>query len=173
MYRFVAREFKPLERHTNASSYGKSGCDKRGTDGGDTNRKKLVKLYVSIGFTRLYVTVSGMFALEKSEGFKILADAFAEHYKEEGWLPEFMNEILAEELAKKLAGKDAVLAKKLAEKNAVLAEKDAKIQDMQNTLIEQAKEMLKDGFPVDAVIKYNKLPRETIESLADLSESNS
>ena len=102
--------------------------------------------------------VSGMFALEKSEGFKILADAFAEHYKEKGWLPEFMNEILAEELA---------------EKDAVLAEKDAKIQDMQNTLIEQAKEMLKDGFPVDLVIKYNKLPRETIESLADMSESDS
>jgi len=35
--------------------------------------------------------------------------------------------------------------------------------------MEQAREMIKDGLPLDVVIKYSKLPKEKIELLANPS----
>jgi methyl-accepting chemotaxis protein len=46
MYRFVGRELKPLERHTNESSSGEIGCDELGKE------RKLSRFYKSLTTVR-------------------------------------------------------------------------------------------------------------------------
>ena len=84
--------------------------------------------------------VISVLAIDKSESYRILAKAFENIYKEKGLLPEYLQ--------------------------IILNDKDA---EMQNILIEQAKEMIKDGLPLDVVIKYSRLPKEKVESLAKIS----
>ena len=103
----------------------------------------------------IMMEVVDMLAIDKSESYKILAEAFEYHYKEKGWLPEYVQVILKD---------------KDAEMQNILIDKDA---EMQNFLIEQAKEMISNGLPLDEVIMYSKLPKEKIESLANMLNDKS
>ncbi|MDR3239284.1 MAG: hypothetical protein LBT44_04275 [Clostridiales bacterium] len=90
-------------------------------------------------------------SIEDSLFYKTFSDALKRLYEKQGILPDFMQEIIYA---------------KAEMTEAAQAEAEAAKVEAEAAKTKNAKLMLQGGLPVETVIKYSGLPRETIYSLA-------
>jgi len=101
--------------------------------------------------------------------YPAITELFRYFYEEDKWVPDYIQKDIteAQEKVAELQKEAAESQRKAAESQRKAAESQRKAAESQEKLQIAAKQMLKDGFPVEKVIKYIDLPQETIEALND------
>lgn len=92
--------------------------------------------------------------------YPAITELFRYFYEEDKWVPDYIQKDITE-----AQEKAAELRREAAELQREAAEFQREAAESQEKLKLAAKQMLKDGFPVDKVIQYIDLPKETIDAL--------